>query len=140
MAPATQLNRPLRILIVEDSKVDVNLLLYVLRSAGYQVEYDLVQPAPAMRAALERQPWDLITSDHKMPQFSAPQAVELAKELRSDVPIFIVSGEADPDLAMSLKSAGAQDYVLKMEMFDKLVSVIELVLQDKGLGDGRQSA
>src|SRR6266849_6262570 len=128
MGTTPQLNRKLRLLIVDDSKVDVDILLYVLRSAGYQVEYDLVQTAYDMRAALEREPWDLITSDHRMPQFSAPEALDLAKELRPNIPIIIVSGETNPDLATSLKSAGDQDFVPKAELFTELIPAIGRVL------------
>ena len=38
------------------------------------------------RAALTQQDWDVITSDHAMPFFSAPRALALAKEVRPEVP------------------------------------------------------
>jgi DNA-binding NtrC family response regulator len=121
-------NQPLRLLIVEDSKADANLLLQTVRSGGYEPMYELVDTEPAMRAALEREDWDLITSDHRMPQFSAPEALELGKKLRSNVPIIIVSGETNPDLVVSLRKAGARDYVSKAEL-DKLVPAIDLALR-----------
>lgn len=123
------MNRPLRLLIVEDSKVDANLLLRTVRSGGYEPMYELVDTEPAMRAALERQDWDLITTDHRMPQFSAPEALEVWKELCSNIPIIIVSGETNPDLAVSLRKAGAYDYVHKTELA-KLIPAIELALRD----------
>ncbi len=123
------LNRRLRVLIVDDSIADAALQVHALRSAGYQVEYDLVYTAPAMCAALEREDWDLITSDYHMPQFSAPEAVELAKKLRPNIPVIIVSGENDPDVAVSLKDAGAHDYVPKEELA-RLVTAVHTVLPD----------
>jgi PAS domain S-box-containing protein len=123
------MGQPLRMLIVEDSKDDANLLLHTVRSAGYELVYEVVDTSPAMRAALESQDWDLITSDHAMPHFSAPAAQALAQELRPSVPLIIVSGEIDLNLAVSLIKAGARDYVQKTELV-RLVPVIERVLRD----------
>ena len=125
------MGQPLRMLIVEDSKDDANLLLHTVRSAGYELVYEVVDTSPAMRAALESQDWDLITSDHAMPHFSAPAAQALAKELRPNLPLIIVSGEID-HLAVSLIKAGARDYVQKAELA-RLVPVIDRVLRDTEL-------
>ena len=89
------MNQLLRVLMVEDSEDDATLLLCVLRRKGYEVVYTIVDTPAAMRAALESQEWDVITSDHAMPHFSAPKALELVKKLRPDLPFIIVSGEID---------------------------------------------
>jgi PAS domain S-box-containing protein len=121
--------RPLRLLIVEDSKNDADLLLRTLRTGGYEPAYQVVDSAAAMRAALEVQEWDVITSDHSMPQFSGPAALELALELCPNVPFIIVSGEIGLNLGVSLIKGGAEDYVQKDELV-RLVPVIERVLDD----------
>ena len=96
------MNQPLRVLMVEDSEADALLLLFGLRQGGYEISHTVVDTPAAMRAALERQDWDVITSDHAMPRFSAPEALALAQELRPAVPFIIVSGEIDFNLAVSL--------------------------------------
>jgi CheY-like chemotaxis protein len=126
-----QINRPLRLLIVEDSKTDAKLLLQVVRAGGYELLYELVDTESAMRTALEHADWDLITSDHRMPQFSAIEALALGRKLCSHVPVIIVSGETNPELAVSLRNAGAADYISKTEL-DKLVPAIEKALRDEG--------
>jgi diguanylate cyclase (GGDEF)-like protein len=120
---------PLRLLIVEDSPVDVQLLQHILRRGGYEIDCEVVDSAPAMRAALERQEWDAITSDHTMPEFSAPQALALAQQLRPATPVIIVSGEVDLNLAVSLIKDGAQDYVQKQELH-RVVPAIERALSE----------
>jgi PAS domain S-box-containing protein len=122
----------LRLLIVDDSEGDATLLLRAVRSGGFEPEYEVVGTEPAMRTALETQDWDLITSDHAMPNFSAPAAQALARELRPNVPLIIVSGEIDVNLAVSLIKAGAQDYVQKTELV-RLVPVIDRVLREAKL-------
>lgn len=123
------MNPPLRVLIVEDSEYDVDLLRRALRRGGYEVTSAVVETPEAMRAALAQQDWDVITSDHAMPFFSAPAALALAKELCPDVPFIIVSGEIDLNLAVSLMREGAQDYIQKGELA-RLVPAIARELRD----------
>ena len=128
----TAMNQPLRLLIVEDSVDDVDLMVGALRSQGYQVAYAAVNTPAAMRSELERQEWDVITSNRSMPNFNAPAALALAKELCPDVPFIVVSGETDLNLAVVLMKAGAQDYVQKSELI-RLGPVIERELRDAKL-------
>ena len=127
--PKSEKDQPLRVLIVEDSKSDVTLLLLALREGGFVVTYEVVNTEACMRAALDHQ-WDLIISDHGMPQFSGSAALALALKLRPEVPFIIVSGEIDINLAVALIRAGAREYVQKKEMV-MLVPAIERTLLDR---------
>ncbi|HEX6034985.1 MAG TPA: response regulator, partial [Anaerolineales bacterium] len=79
----------LRILLIEDSEDDANLLLREVQRGGYQVECERVETAQAMRSALKRQTWDLIICDFSLPRFSAPSALALLKETDIDLPFII---------------------------------------------------
>ena len=85
------MNKALRALIADDSENDVLLLLRVLRKAGYQPVYERVCTAPAMKAALERQAWDIVISDYEMPSFGGFEALQLLKESGHDLPFILVS-------------------------------------------------
>ena len=122
----------LRLLIVEDSKDDMELLLHSLRSQGYATAPTTVDSPAGMRAALDGQKWDLIICDQSMPGFSAPEALAIAKESCPDVPFIIVSGEMDLTLAVALIKLGAQDYIEKSELI-RLGPVIERELRDASL-------
>jgi diguanylate cyclase (GGDEF)-like protein/PAS domain S-box-containing protein len=126
------MNQPLRVLIVEDSEDDATLLMLALRRGGYEVEYTVVDTPAAMQDALEKQNWDVITSDHAMQHFSAPAALALAKELRPDLPFIIVSGKIDFNLAVSLMKEGARDYIQKREV-PRLIPAIERELREAKL-------
>ncbi len=123
------MNHPLRVLIVEDSEIDVQFLLRTLRKGGYDVAYKVVETAEAMRENLRNQTWDLITSDHSMPRFNAPGALALAKEYCPEAPFIIVSGEIDLNLAVSLMRGGAKDYIQKHEIA-RLFPAVERELLD----------
>src|SRR6266511_3484844 len=131
------MNAPLCVLIVEDSDYDVDQLRRTLRRGGYEVTSTVCDTPEAMRAALEQQDWDVITSDHAMPCFSAPAALALAKALRPDVPFIIVSDEINLNLAVSLMRGGAQDYIPKGELV-RLVPAIERELRDVEVRRARQ--
>jgi DNA-binding NtrC family response regulator len=128
--PEQKTDQPLRVLIIEDTKSDVNLLLLALRDGGFAVTYEGVATEAAMRAALQHQQWDVITSDHGMPLFSGTAALALTLELRPDLPFIIVSGESDDKLAAASIQAGARDYVQKAE-FSKLVPAVRRALLDR---------
>ncbi|MHB0896206.1 MAG: sensor histidine kinase [Spirochaetales bacterium] len=124
------MSRTLRILIIDDSEDDAGLILAELRRDGYSVVSALVDTPADMVAALERQEWDVITSDHAMPRFSAPAALKLAKQFCPNVPFIIVSGEIDQNLAVSLIRNGAKDYIHKQEL-PRLIPAIERELREE---------
>ena len=121
---------PLRVLLVEDSVDDALLLLRELKRGGYEVLHERVDTAEAMRAALERQDWDVVVSDHAMPTFSAPAALELLRENGwQGLPFIIVSGHIGEDAAVKAMKAGAHDFVAK-DSLARLVPAIERELRD----------
>lgn len=121
---------PLRVLLVEDSADDALLLLRELRRGGYEVLHERVDTAEGMRAALEKRDWDVVISDHAMPTFSAPAALELLRENGwQDLPFIIVSGHIGEDAAVKAMKAGAHDFVAK-DSLARLVPAIERELRD----------
>jgi len=124
--------RPLRALIVEDDEADLELLLRELRRGGYDPTYERVQTAEAMRAALESNSWELVLSDFSMPQFSAPDALALLKEMAVDLPFIIVSGTIGEETAVEVMRAGAQDFVVK-DKLTRLLPAIERELREAQL-------
>ena len=107
------MNTPLRVLIVEDSPDDALMILRELRRDGYDVTYEQVDTAEAMAVALDKQIWDIILSDHVMPQFNSLAALKLLQEKGLDLPFIIVSGMIGEETATEAMKAGAHDYIMK---------------------------
>ena len=53
----------LRVLIVEDSKIEAKFTANLLKKNGYNVTHERVETEPEMNAALDQHKWDLIISD-----------------------------------------------------------------------------
>jgi len=119
----------LRVLIVEDSEDDALLLLRELRRSGYEVEFDRVDKASDMQLALNEKAWDLILSDFSMPEFNAPQALEVLKASGLDLPFIIVSGTIGEETAVAALKAGANDFLVKGK-FSRLGPAIERELRE----------
>jgi PAS domain S-box-containing protein len=107
---------PLRVLIVEDSEDDTLLLVRELRCNGYDPVHERVDSAETMRAALERQAWDVILSDYSMPGFSAPAALTLLHDSGLDLPFIIISGTVGEETAVAALKAGAHDFLTKTHL------------------------
>jgi DNA-binding NtrC family response regulator len=122
-------SKPLRVLIVEDSEDDALLLIRDLKKGGYDPVYDRVETAEAMRAALRKEPWDVILCDYRLPQFNGLAAIALLKETNIDIPLIIVSGAIGEETAVECMRYGAHDYVMKGNL-SRLVPAIERELKE----------
>ncbi len=117
----------LRALIVEDSQDDACLLVRELQ-ADFDLDWHRVDTAEEMRAALDRQPWDVILSDFSMARFSALAALALLRETHIDTPCILVSGAFGEDVVVEAMRAGAKDYVLKGSL-TRLVPMVHRELE-----------
>ncbi len=104
---------PLRVLIVEDSESDCDLLLGLLCRGGYEVTHKRVDSGAALSISLDEGRWDIVISDYSMPGFSGTQALAMVRERGLDVPFVFLSGTIGEDVAVDAMRAGAQDYVIK---------------------------
>lgn len=137
--PAALMKRPLRLLLVEDSEEDAELLLFEVRNGGFEPAHVRVYTAADLRDALARGPWDIVVSDYKMPQFSGIEALHIVHEHDPDLPLIINSGNIGEDIAVEAMRAGAHDYVMKSNL-SRLVPAIERELREAVLRrDGRRA-
>jgi two-component system sensor histidine kinase UhpB len=119
----------LRVLIVEDSPDDAELICRELRRGGYALSVERVYTAEKMTEALGQRTWDLVISDHSMPTFNAPQALRILQGSGLDLPFIILSGSIDEEIAVSAMKAGAHDFITK-DRLTRLVPAIERELRE----------
>jgi formate hydrogenlyase transcriptional activator len=121
--------KELRILAVEDSRRDLDLIVREFMRSGYRVHAERVETAEEMSERLQYGSWDAIISDNALPNFDATRALAVLHLSRLDVPFVIASGVIGEERAVELMKAGASDYVSKRNL-SRLVPVIEREVRD----------
>jgi PAS domain S-box-containing protein len=124
------MNSPLlRILMIEDSQDDAELIVREIRRGGYTVSSERVDTKLDMQRALHTDTWDVILSDFSMPRFSATAALNVLKESGQDIPFIVISGTIGEETAVTTLKAGAHDFLLKGKLA-RLIPAIERELRD----------
>jgi two-component system, cell cycle sensor histidine kinase and response regulator CckA len=127
-APVTAI----RVLLVEDSDDDAELVVRALKRGQYEVYFERVQTREDMALALDRRPWDVVVSDYAMPEFDAPSAFRVLRERALDIPFIIVSGTVGEETAVEAMKLGVDDYLLKGKL-TRLVPAIDRELRERQL-------
>jgi signal transduction histidine kinase/CheY-like chemotaxis protein len=130
---------PLRILHLEDSPLDAELILAELAEAGLDCAATRVESRDAFVAALERGGFDLVLCDYWLPSFDGVEALELARRARPELPLLIVSGALGEELATEALKRGATDYVPKGNLRRLAPSVRRALREERERGERRRA-
>lgn len=129
----------LRILHLEDNKIDAEFIQETLQQQGFLCTVKVVDNFSAYSDALTTQDLDLILSDFNLPSFDGMSALKLAQLQRPNVPFIFVSGTIGEERAIESLKSGATDYVLKGNL-NRLASVISRALREKEERAKREAA
>jgi PAS domain S-box-containing protein len=122
------LGAPLRVLLIEDSPENAELIVGELRRAGYDPDAERVDTLEATVAALGAHPWDVIFVDQSLPGHSGYDALKLLLERDLDTPLILISGTTDEEHAVESPRAGS-DFVSKVNLTN-LVPAVERELTE----------
>lgn len=103
----------LKVLILEDSLQDKELITEQLYEAGFQLEITHAVNEEMFSEAIGKCRYDIIISDFKLPGFDAFGALEICQKKCPEIPFICVSGSIGEETAIQLLRKGAVDYVLK---------------------------
>jgi PAS domain S-box-containing protein len=125
------MNKPIRVLLLEDRATDAEMLIRELRRAGYNPEWKRVQTEQEFLAEIKNLP-DIILSDYAMPQFSGLRAADLLLKSGLNIPFILISGTVGEDVAVEAMQHGATDFLLK-DRLGRLGIAVERSLKQKRL-------
>ena len=130
------MSQRIQVLLVEDDLVDAEMVIRALRKAGFDPDWMRVDTEDAFLACLDPR-LDIILSDHAMPQFSGPRALELLAESGLGIPFLTISGTIGEDVAVESMKRGAADYLLK-DRLSRLGQAVQQCLEQRQLRLERQ--
>src|SRR5688500_2087523 len=118
----------LKVLLIEDSPDDAELLSRELKRAGREFKSRRVDEMGHLKEALRESTWDVVLADHSGPHIDSTQALSIVRAADMDVPFIIVSGTISEEMAIEAMKAGASDYLTKGRLA-RLVPVIDRELR-----------
>lgn len=119
----------IKILHLEDTDADAELIEMTIRRHGIPCTMQRVQTREDFIAALEAGGFELIISDFSLPAFDGLSALELAVQKRPSIPFIFCSGTLGEEAAINALRGGASDYVFKHRL-PRLGPAVERALED----------
>jgi serine phosphatase RsbU (regulator of sigma subunit) len=120
----------LKILLVEDSESDADLLIRFLKKQNIDFSYLRVWNKDMFINEIKINNYDLIIADHTLPQFSGMEAYRLSKSTNRNTPFILVTGTVSEKMLTEYAKEGIDDYLLKENLL-RLPSAIEKVISKK---------
>jgi len=129
--------RSLRVLLVEDSAEDAELMLRALKAGGFDPVHERVESVAALLTAIGGGTWDIVLSDYYLPELEAPVALAVVRERAPDTPFIVVSGSMGEDTAVAAMKSGAVDYIMK-DRLQRLAPAVERAIEDAAVRRDRR--
>jgi len=120
--------KPLTILMLEDSAIDAHVIEQYLRRSGVQCRMKVCATAEQYIDLLEHNKFDIILSDHQLPNFDSLQALHVRNQKHSATPFILITGAISEELAIAILQQGADDYILK-DRLQRLSTAIKTVIK-----------
>lgn len=139
VAPGSPAPTPVRLLVIEDSPDDMELVAAALRAADIEAATLRVDTTSELRAALAAGGWDAVISDYHLPGIGAGGALPVILESGYAGPIIVVSSVIGEENAVAQLKAGAHDFVMKTRL-ERLGPVLKRELAEATLRREHASA
>jgi two-component system, cell cycle response regulator len=120
----------IRVLLVEDDPLFADLVRSIFQEASADFRVESVSRLSTALTHIARDRVSLILSDLQLPDSSGPITVRFLRAAAPTVPIIVLSGIDDVDVALEAIREGADEYVVKGRFsVDSLVWLVRLVLE-----------
>jgi CheY-like chemotaxis protein len=116
-------NPAARILAVDDEEIILDSFRKILVLDGYSV--DTVETGQEALGLIQKNQYDFVFTDLKMPQMGGVEVCKGVKQLRPDIDVIVITGYASVDTAVETMKFGAMDYIQKPFTEDELLSHVK---------------
>jgi len=129
---------PLRVLLIENSKIESAVVLEILRRGGYDPMWACVDAAGALAAALE-EPWEIVLCDWPLSGREGSAMMEMLRARDADVPVVAVTSTDGLDGGVEAIAGAAQD-IIPVQAPLRLVAAVERALREAEIRRVRRRA
>jgi DNA-binding NarL/FixJ family response regulator len=119
--------KPVRVLVIEDSVADAELIRHELLRSGLATVTERVDTEHAFVSALEDFLPDVVLSDHALGSFDAESALALLHRIRPTTPFILVTGTTNSEATVACIRAGAEDLIMKDNLGRLAASITKAV-------------
>lgn len=127
----------LKLLLVEDSDSDAELLIKFLKKQNVKFSFKRVWIKSEFERELISFEPDLIIADYHLPQFTGMEAFRITKSLNKQIPFIIITGAISEEILVLFMQEGVSDYILKSSLL-RLPGAIENVISKKELEEEKK--
>jgi signal transduction histidine kinase len=107
---------PLMLLIVDDDVVDRQAVRRYLRQTGLTLRIDEAGSAAEALERIAAERYDCLLLDYYLPDVDGPALLQEIRTVAPGLPVLVMTGRGDEDVAVELMKAGAVDYLMKASL------------------------
>lgn len=122
-----------KILIIEDEAAIRRVLVKILTEENESYQVFEAQDGLAGMELIKNEDFDLILCDIKMPKMDGVEVLEATKKIKPEIPMVMISGHGDLDIAVNTMRLGAFDYISKPPDLNRLLNTVRIALDSKEL-------
>jgi diguanylate cyclase (GGDEF)-like protein len=134
-------SEPKRLLLVEDSPDQSELILRAFRRDDPTSRISIVENGQACLGILDREPFDAVMLDYSLPQMTGLDVLRRMREKGFTLPVIMITAQGDESIAVESMKVGAADYIIKAKnYFETLPTVVENAIRKYRLEANVQAA
>ncbi|MDT0552462.1 sigma-54-dependent transcriptional regulator [Urechidicola vernalis] len=122
-----------KILIIEDESAIRRVLKKIISEESDTYLVDEAEDGLEGIEKVQKEDFDLILCDIKMPKMDGMEVLEKIKKVKPEIPIVMISGHGDLELAVNTMRLGAFDYISKPPDLNRLLNTVRNALDRKEL-------
>jgi two-component system nitrogen regulation response regulator NtrX len=122
-----------RILIIEDEASIRRVLTKILSEENDTYQVEDAEDGLIGFEKIKNNDYDLVLCDIKMPKMDGVEVLQAVKKIKPEIPIVMISGHGDMEIAIQTMRLGAFDYISKPPDLNRLLNTVRNALDKKQL-------
>lgn len=122
-----------KILLIEDEAAIRRVLKKIISEENENYQVEEAEDGLIGLDKISKGDFDLVLCDIKMPKMDGVEVLEKVKKIKPEIPIVMISGHGDLDVAVNTMRLGAFDYISKPPDLNRLLNTVRNALDRKEL-------